>query len=31
MTDIGQFMMEFGDFLIGFALTYWLLLWYLAC
>ena len=22
MTDIGQFMMEFGDFLIGFALTY---------
>ena len=22
MTDIGQFMMEFGDFLIGFVLTY---------
>ena len=22
MTDIGQFIMEFGDFLIGFALTY---------
>ena len=22
MTDIGQFLMEFGDFLIGFALTY---------
>ena len=22
MTDIGQFMMEVGDFLIGFALTY---------
>ena len=22
MTDIGQFLMEFGDFLIGFVLTY---------
>ena len=22
MTDIGQFLMEFGDFMIGFALTY---------
>jgi hypothetical protein len=22
MTDLGQFMMEFGDFLIGFALVY---------